>query len=108
MSTSENFETNAESTSQGRRWNPKWRKRKKHTAEGIDAQTQAALDNLRPQKDMGLFCKQCHRWIHWKDIHFEYVAKPDPKRAYIPGQDHGFFTRLSWCSCGSLLKEEAI
>lgn len=74
-------------------WNPKWRRRKKHTSEGMDATLQLQLDAFRPQVDTGLFCKQERKWIKWKDISFTY-----------PDAD----TRECWCSCGSLIKEEPL
>jgi hypothetical protein len=78
------------------RWNPKWRKRKKHDGMAIDGLLADQLDAFRPQADNGLFCKaECRQWIRWKDINFSYE------------QRDGNLYRLQWCSrCGSLLKED--
>lgn len=79
------------------RFNPKFRKRRKHDGMAIDGILGDQLEAFRPQVDSGLFCpKQCRKWQRWKDIDFTYELRD------------GTLYRLSWCLCGNLLKEEQL
>jgi len=79
------------------RWNPKFRKRKKHDGMAIDGELAEQLDALRPLVDSGLFCTaRCRKWIPWKKIAITYELR------------NGDVMRLWWCECDNLLQEEKI
>lgn len=78
----------------GRYWNPKWRKRKKHV--GSEDTFVEDVKEMVSTKDKGLLCKQCHKRIIWRKLSITYKVELE--------ELHRFW----WCECGSLIKEEQI